>query len=79
MEYHAAREERLRAYVGETEEEIREREREERENEELMRAEVGGLQWIVCWLMLATAVQSQRYDARARGALRRICRELGKK
>jgi len=41
------------------------------------RAAVGGVEWSLCWLLLSTAVQSARYDARARAALRRLTRELG--
>ena len=47
------------------------------EDELLLRGKVGGVEWSVCWMLLATAVQSARYDARSRGALRRVCRELG--
>lgn len=49
----------------------------EEAREEDLREKVGGVEWSVCWLLLATAVQSARYDSRARGALRRVCRELG--
>jgi len=41
------------------------------------RAVVGGVEWSLCWLLLSTAVQSARYDARARAALRRLTRQLG--
>jgi len=41
------------------------------------RASVGGVEWSLCWVLLSTAVQSARYDARARAALRRLTRSLG--
>ena len=34
------------------------------------------LRWTVCWLALATTVGTARYDARGRGMLRRLCKEL---
>ena len=57
----------------ETEEEKAVREAEEAERDKQLQAHVGGVEWTVCWMLLATAVQSARYDARARGALRRCC------
>lgn len=70
-------EEEVVEIVRETEEEKADRIKVEAEAEDALVRKVGGIEWTVCWLLLATAVQSARYDARARGALRRVCRALG--